>query len=108
MVNLKEDLATLTTIPTRSIDKLFSKSSLCIANAVTEGVLEGQDVVEINIGFGTLKIAKTEQGIRYLFKPSADLEESVRDAFLGKRNKLTDVVEAALVDRIVNTYKDLI
>ena len=108
MLNLNGDLAVLTTIPVRQLDKLTAKGTLCLANAVAESVFEGKDEVQLDIGYGQLNIKKVDGGIKYIFIPSCDLEEAVKDAFTGRHNSLTETVESVLVDRIVNTYKDLI
>jgi len=108
MFNLNEDLSQITTIPTRQLDKLDERRCYCINNAVVETLNEGKNSLEINIGLGYLTVEKVDQGIRYLFKPSKALEESVKQAFQGKRSELIEATASTLIDRITNAYKDLI
>lgn len=108
MVKLNEDLSLLTTIPTRQLDRLTAKAKDCISNAIVEGTLQGELTIEIDIGYGVLRLIREEQGIRYIFVPDSDLEQKVKAAFVDHKSSLTQIVEASLVDHITNAYKDLI
>lgn len=108
MAKLAEDLAQLTTIPVKQLDRLALRGNYCIASAIYEAVQEGESGVVMDIGIGSLKIFKDPQGIHYIFMPSSELDKGVREAFKGQRNLLSSVIEETLVDRITNTYKDLI
>lgn len=54
MYNLNEDLSALTTIPTSALNKLSDRSVLCVCNCVEESILRGENLIEVNIGMGTL------------------------------------------------------
>lgn len=108
MVRLTEDLAQLTTIPVRQLDRLAVRGGYCTANAVYEAVQAGEDVAEVDTGIGILRIFKDPQGIHYVFIPSTELDREVRGAFKGQKSPLSTAIEETLVDRITNTYKDLI
>lgn len=107
MINLTTDLATLTSIPKASLDKLVEKSHWCICHSVEEGILNNNNIIEMNIGIGVLYIKLEENDVRYKFIPSPSLEECVRDTVVNRTNPLINITEKALVTRIVNTYKDI-
>ena len=108
MVKLVEDLATLTTIPAKQLEKLVAKSALCISDVVAEAALGQEDKAEIDLGIGQLKIKKEASGIRYVFIPSTNLAASVNKAFSEQKSSLVETIDTTLVDRVTNTYKDLI
>lgn len=107
MEDLIKDVATLTTIPEKSLVKLVDKSYWCISNEVIESLKQGDTVTEIDIGIGILYIKVIDDTIQYKFIPSAKLNDTVKDTVINKRNILEDTLEKTLVNKIVDTYKDL-
>lgn len=108
MNKLIDDLSILTTIPNKALNKLVTKSYYCINEAVIDTLLEDKNVVEIDIGLGTLYIQILDNSIKYKFIPSADLEKNVKNTVVNNKNNLQNVLENNLVNKIVNTYKDLL
>lgn len=108
MQKITEDLATLTTIPEKTIAKLLSKVNYCICNAVEESVLANELITEIDLDFGTLKILTANNELKYKFIPSAKLNDSIIATITNGHNTLTKTLEATLVERITSTYKDLL
>ena len=102
-----KDLSTITTIPYHTLQKLFEKFSWVICDSVEESCMNNQEYASIDIGIGNIDIAVVDNSIQYRFIPSGKLEDNVRDTIEKKQNPLTKEVEATLVKRIVNTYKDL-
>ena len=107
MEDLIKDVATLATIPEKSLVKLVDKSYWCISNEVIESLKQGDTVTEIDIGIGILYIKVIDDTIQYKFIPSAKLNDTVKDTVINKRNILEDTLEKTLVNKIVDTYKDL-
>ena len=103
-----KDLSTLTTIPEKVLHKLISKEVYCINDAAAELNASEFSVIDLAIGLGNLDIGVVDDNIVYKFTPSKELEASVRDAILNRRNLLEDALEAALVDKLTNTYKDIL
>lgn len=103
-----KDVSTITSIPDKTLKKLVTKIVYCINDAVAEANAAGEDLVDLDIGLGTLAIKLDSDTIKYKFIPSAELEKSIRETILNERNLLEDALDAALVDRLTNTYKDLI
>lgn len=108
MVDLIKDIATLTTIPENSLEKLAEKAVFCISSGVEETILKQESIVEVDLGFGTLNIELKTDTVRYKFIPNEKLENAIIDTVVNKRNLLQDKLEKTLVDRVVGTYKDLI
>lgn len=107
-VNILEDVATLTTIPTESLTKLATKFIYCINEAVEELVLSEDDSITLDVGFGSLEISIRDNKLKYYFEPSDKLNSSVVSTIKNKQNTLTTRLDAVLVDRILHTYKDLL
>lgn len=109
--NTVKDLAQLTTIPDRVLNKLFDKLVYCICDAVAEALAESKEqdfTLDFAIGtFGTLSVGKLGDNITYKFVPAAFLEDSVKDTVLNEQNLLGDILEKAFVDRIANVSKEL-
>lgn len=108
MSNLIDDISKLTTIPDKVLLKLVDKSYFCISSAIEEALLEHKDIVEIDLGIGTLYLEVKSESVRYKFLPNKELDKTVKDTVINRKNSLQDVLEMTLVDRITNTYKELI
>lgn len=108
MNNLIEDVAALSTIPPRYLNKLLDKVYYSINDEISEAIIENKDTVDIDIGIGTLKILLNPNSLKYKFIPSAKLEASTKATVQDKKNSLVDKLETYLVDKIIHTYKDII
>lgn len=108
MINIIKDTAIITTIPEKSLKKLVDKVIYCINEAVVEARLTKQSLVELDVGIGTLLIKLEDESIRYKFVPGQKLEESVKNTFINKQNLLEDALDASLVNKLTNIYKDLL
>jgi hypothetical protein len=107
MINIIKDTAVLTTIPEKAIRKIVEKMIYSINEAVVEARLTGENMIELEIGLGTLIIRLEDDSIQYKFVPGEKLEESVKNSFINKQNLLEDVLDASIVNRLTNIYKDL-
>lgn len=108
MNKLRDDLSNLTTIPKQSLDRLADLSELCICSTVGESIALGENVSSINIGIGTLSILACDDCVKYKFSPSKTLEDRIVNMIKTGKNPLVDEIETKIIDRIVNTYKDLL
>lgn len=108
MTDLIKDLSTLTTIPEKALQKLNNKSYYCINEAVLETLLAKKELVEINIGIGTLYIQLLDNSVKYKFIPSPEMEKNIKNTVINNQNSLQNVLESSLVNKIINTYKDLL
>lgn len=108
MNNIINDVSTLTTIPVQSLEELVHLSSVCICDAIEEDKLKNKDICEIDIGIGTLYILISNESTKYKFIPNKELETNINTTIRKGVNPMTRLVESTLVDKIINTYKDLI
>jgi hypothetical protein len=106
MTKLLDDLCCLTTVATYNMTQLRKLSESIIGHAVSEGVLDNEEIVEIDIGIGTLYI-KIEDDIKYKFIPSDKLSSVVKQAVETRTSPLNTEIDETLGKRIMNTYKDL-
>lgn len=106
-MDLIKDLSVLTTIPTASLNKLVNKSNYCICYDVKENLAKGENVTSIDIGIGTLSIILDDDSVYYKFKPSKDLENSLKSTIVNGENPLINVVDNTIKDKILNVYKEL-
>jgi len=108
MTNIIEDLANLTTIPSKTILKLLKKEVFCICEAVEEDVLAEEAISQLDLGIGTLYIKHDNlDDIRYKFIPNKYLEKCINDTLLNKQNLLEDVLNQSLKKKFLDAYKDL-
>lgn len=105
---LSEDLSTLTTISSQTFDKLAEKVDYCICDNVEELILSGDELLKMDIGIGNIYISVKNGELKYHFEPSAKLNVDVLETIKNKKNILTKVVENTLIERLTNTYKDLL
>lgn len=108
MISIVNDLATITTIPINSLQKLKEKEIYLICNAVEESTLQNKEITEINLGVGNLIISVENGFINYKFTPSSKLEKNLISTIVKKKNPLTNLCEEALANKIVRTYKDML
>lgn len=107
-VNILDDVSRMTTVPYTALTKLSKQYIYCICNAVEETTLAKEPLTYINIGIGTLVIQYQNEQLRYQFIPSKLLSESLAETVTDGKNPLVRELETSLVDRILNTYKDLV
>lgn len=105
--NLIDDLSTLTTIPSGTLNKLADKVSYIICNNLEESVLNSDNIMELNVGIGTLILSIEDNSLEYKFIPSQKLETSIVNTIKNKKNPLETTLEKSLVSRILNAYKDM-
>lgn len=108
MNKLCEDLSKLTTIPTSKLESLCSLACYCIDEELLETHLSGEEVMQYDIGLGTLLITIRDNQVKYKFIPSTQLEANIVNSLKTKQNSLSNKIEKTLVDSIVNTYKDML
>lgn len=107
MINIVKDTSVLTTIPEKAIKKIIDKMIYSINEAIVEAEITGDDIVELDIGLGTLLIRFEDGSIQYKFIPGDKLEETVKNSFINKQNLLEDALDTSLVNKLTNIYKDL-
>ncbi len=110
MANIISDVSILTTIPEKTIAKFFRKMIFCICEAVAENMLNensNSNITELDIGIGKLYIKHVGTDIKYRFEPSELLEKSILATVVNKKNHLEEFLDATLVKKFTEVYKDL-
>lgn len=108
MADIVKDMATLTTIPEKSLNKFYKKMIYCMCESVAEDLLdEDIEISEMNIGIGTLYIKHSGSDIKYHFIPNDLLEKSMQQTVVNKKNLLEDLLNDALAKKFMEVYKDL-
>lgn len=106
--NVIEGLSILTTIDKSDLQKLTNLGECVIIDSIVDGLQEGLDTIDVDIGIGTLWVHYLGDAIKYKFTPNAKFEVDVGNACIHKINLLDRKIESTLKDRIANTYKDLL
>lgn len=102
-----EQISKITTIPVLTLKKLFSNIQKYICHVVLENFLNKNVESCVDIGFGKLNIYIESDRILYKFIPSAKFETQLIDTITKKESPLVIEAEDILVQKIINTYKDL-
>ena len=103
-----EGLSKLTTIDPKALDRLIDLGECVIVDSILEGIESRENPVEIDVGIGTLTVQILDDSVRYRFSPSAKFGDDVGNAIRHGANPLDKKVESTLVDKFINTYKDLL
>lgn len=88
--------------------KLFDKIGWCICNSVYESKLSNEGYCECNIGIGNLIISIQDNCLHYKFIPSIKFENELIGTIRNGKNPLEVKLEETFVNRILNTYKDML
>ena len=108
MHSLIEDLSLLTTIPINSLNKLVNKSLWCICDCIDEATLSNQNIIDIDIGIGTISILLENDSVQYRFVPSKKLETSVKSTIVDGKNPLIEIAEDKLTKGMLEIHKSFI
>lgn len=109
MIDVNQDLSTLTTIPKKTLDKLNDKVMYCICQTIQEDILDGKTVSEFNFfDLFTLYIKYETPGeIRYKIIPNENLEDNVTKTVKKKLNLFEDVLNTTLAKKFDEIYKNI-
>ena len=108
MTDIIKDMSTLTTISEKSLHELMKKEEYCIVSAIFENMKNNEVLTELDIGIGKLLVKIENNSIKYKFIPSESLEHAIVNSYKQDKCVLVDNLNKSLVDRITNTYKDII
>ena len=108
MINVIEDVSTLSTIPDKTIVKLLKKFIYSICAGVEESVLSDSDTTAADIGLGVIYIKHDNPDkLDFRFIPNKFFEKSLIQTVKEGKNPLENVLNDSLVKKLMNTYKDL-
>lgn len=106
--NLIEDLSKLFSIKPSLLKKLAKVADYCISDYILESKLNDEDVTDINIGIGELKLVVVDDSLTYQFIPSKKLETMIVDAYQKEKSEMTIALEDGLESRLLSAYKELL
>ena len=106
--NLIEDVSKLFNLKSSLLKKFVRVADYCISDYVLEAKLSDEDVTEINIGIGQLKLLITDDSLSYQFVPSKKLETMIIDAYQNEKSEMTEVLEGDIENRLLSAYKELL
>ena len=107
--NLLRDISALTSVSLKTINKMEHLAELCICDYLNELDMQANDdIVNINIGFGTVSMLIIDDSIQYQFVPSYSLEQKMISTIENKCTPLIDTAETNLENKLLTTYKDLL
>ena len=108
MMNLINDVSSLTNVSERTLKKLMPAVEYSIANSVYERHLAHEDLLEIDTGIGILHIKLSEDNIKYRFVPSKHMEEIIKQCIEYGTSPLLTKLTTDLEEKIEHAYKELL
>ena len=107
MTDLTRDLATVTCLSYTAIQAIFDKIPQIISHAVCEAVVAGENVAEIDLGFGVFSVSIGDDEVRTRFVPSRKTEALIKEATETGTSPMISALEESLRNKIYNSYKTL-
>lgn len=108
MQSLSNDLSILLSTDKKIFDKLAHNANFCICDYLENAALNNEDTCQIDIGIGILNIVVLDDTVKYIFKPSQQLEVGIINTLENQQNLLTSVVDTALVNRLNKLYDNFL
>jgi hypothetical protein len=99
-------VSTISTIDERTLMKLVTMQDWCISDIIREMIDNKENEETIFIGIGTIKITIDEDGVRYKFKPSQELEDNIINTLNGEKSVLEEALVESVKKKLLNIYKD--
>ena len=108
MINIIDDVSTLTTIPVKALEKLNDKVFYAIIDGVRSDIEAGKTMSGINFGWFTLYINYEDlNNLKTKVVLNNDFSKSVIKTINTKENPLENALHKSLTEKILNTYKDI-
>lgn len=103
--NIINDLSAATKVPNKVLTELTSKEILCIGSAITEAIAQKEDILVLNIGFGTLSIELATMQCKFV--PSAELKSTIKHCVSGKKDPLEIKLEQTIIEKLLKTCDEV-
>ena len=88
MIDLLNDLSTITNIGKFNYHKLVDNINTIIGHSIIEALKEGKDNVIIDLGIGELNASNLNSNITYEFKPSINLDKLITKSIKNNESPL--------------------
>lgn len=103
MDNINEQLTKLTTLPLNFLDSLTNIITYCIASTIQSST---ENIVEINLNIGILKVLKSDEGYKFKFIPSQKLVNEIKNG--NSIDKLLNNFENKFKDSLEFFYRNVL
>lgn len=98
--NIVNDLSALTKIPNKALVELTHKIILCLGSIIADAKIQGEQVVIINIGIGTLSVDLLDMQCKFV--PSKELKTTLRSCLTNSIDPLELEVEQTLINKLMS------
>lgn len=105
---LKTDLSKITNIPEPLLDKLINKIRAIICDDVLEASLEKNNIIEIDVGIGTLTICIDDNNLRYRFTPSSIFNDNITATIVDLKSPVKEGTSITLASKVQEMYEELL
>lgn len=106
--NLIRDISALTAVSNKTLNKIVDVAELCFCDYINELDITNEDVVNIDIGIGTLSLLLVNDSMQYQFTPSYQLEQQLINTIESKTSPLVNSAQSNLEHKLRTTYKELL
>lgn len=106
--NLIRDISALTAVSNKTLNKIVDVAELCFCDYINELDITNEDVVNIDIGIGTLSLLLMDDSMQYQFTPSYRLEQQLINTIENKISPLVNSAQSNLEHKLRTTYKELL
>ena len=108
MINLIEDVSTLTDVSANTLKKFLNVSNFVIGHSVHESMCEHKELTNIDLGVGQLDIKVDDNRIYYRFTPSKELEKILIQTITTNTSPMITKLDNKLQEKIDRAYKELL
>lgn len=98
--NVINDLGALTKIPSKAINTLMNKMSLCIGSEIHDALLNKEEILQLNIGIGILCVNLSDMQCKFL--PGKDLKTIIKRSLTEKIDPVEFELEQTLIAKLSN------
>lgn len=109
-MDICKNLQQVTSLTQQNITDLVNIVIAMIGNNLYDSLQTGEDVCVSNLGFGEIhaKYSHEQSTIEYRFIPSADLEKTLQEVIIDKKDPMLQLAEESIKKEFTRIYKDLL
>ena len=93
MIDLIDDLSSATHVPMVTLRAIADKAYPIIAHGVYEALIEEDDEVVVDVGFGEIIFHLSEDEIKTRFEPSKELENIIKKTVETRADPMIGLLE---------------
>lgn len=108
MINLVDDIARLTDVSEKTLNKFIPIANYCISHALYESQCKKEELCVIDLGYGEIHLKTDDNCVYYKFIPSKELEKLIIQAVTTKTSPMIFKLDTGLQEKIDRAYKELL